>query len=125
MELNYNYVDRQIREKLISGDVGSAYLNSYTKERNIDFFKSGIWEDARRAQVIKSLYGLITSAHAWYEIFTAAIWEFGFRPRKIMPCLWYKLAKDGISYDYLSHHVDDFLHTSDEPEEFLAHLKKK
>ena len=42
-----------------------------------------------------------------------------------MPCLWYKLAKDGSSYDYLSHHVDDFLHTSDKPEEFLAHLKKK
>ena len=42
-----------------------------------------------------------------------------------MPCLWYKLAKDGESYDYLSHHVDDVLHTSEDTTEFIAHLRKK
>ena len=42
-----------------------------------------------------------------------------------MPCLWYKLSKDKRSYDYLSHHVDDFLHTSEEYKSFLLHLRKK
>ena len=42
-----------------------------------------------------------------------------------MPCLWYMPAKDGKSYDYLSHHVDDFLHTSDGFSKFLEYLRKE
>ena len=41
-----------------------------------------------------------------------------------MRCFWYKLFKDGKSYDYLTHHVDDFLLTSDEFVEFIEYLKK-
>ena len=109
---------------MVSGDVGSAYLNSYTKEKIWTSLGPEFGENAGRVQVIKSLYGLITSARAWYELFTSEIRDFGFLPSKIMPCLWYKLAKDGKSYDYLSHHVDDFLHTSDDTTEFMEHLKK-
>ena len=112
-------------KKIISGDVGSAYLHSYTKEKIWTTLGPEFGDEAGRAQVIKSLYGLITSAHAWYEVFTATIRAFGFIPSKIMPCLWYMLAKDGKSYDYLSHHVDDFLHTSDEYLKFLEHLRKE
>ena len=119
------YLTARSGKKVISGDIGCAYLNSYTKEKIWTSLGPEFGEDAGRAQVIKSLYGLITSAHAWYEIFTSAIRDFGFRPSKIMPCLWYKLAKDGKSYDYLSHHVDDFLHTSDDYEGFLTYLRKK
>ena len=110
---------------MISGNIGSAYLNSYIKEKIWTSLGPEFGEDAGRAQVIKSLYGLITLAYAWYEIFTSTIPDFGFRLSKIMPCLWYKLANDGKSYDYFFHHVDDFLHTSDEFKEFLTYLKKK
>ena len=41
-----------------------------------------------------------------------------------MPCFWYKPAKDGESYDYLTHHVDDFLLTSNNSEKFLEELRK-
>ena len=36
-----------------------------------------------------------------------------------------KLAKDGESYDYLSHHVYDFLMTSDDFSEFIETLRKE
>ena len=65
-----------------------------------------------------------STAHAWYEVFTGTIRAFGFKPSKVMPCFWYKLAKDGESYDYLTHHVDDFLLTSDEFTEFMEYLRQ-
>ena len=42
-----------------------------------------------------------------------------------MPYLWYKLAKDGELYDYLSHHIDNFLMTSDDFSEFIEILRKE
>ena len=119
------YVTDRSGKTVVSSNIGSADLNSYTNEKIWTSLGSEFGEDVRRAQVIKSLYGLINSAHAWYEIFTSAIRDFGFWPSKIMPCLWHKLAKDGESYSYLSRHVDDFLHTSDDCEEFLNYLRKK
>ena len=67
--------------------MGSAYLHSYTKEKIWTTLGSEFGEEAGRAKVVKSLYGLITSAHAWYKVFTTTIRNFGFIPRKIMPCL--------------------------------------
>lgn len=81
-------------------------------------------EDAGRAHVIKYLYGIITSAHAWYEVFTVITWEYGFKTRNIIPCLWYQLAKECVSHDCLSNRVDNFLYTSDKFLDFLEHLKK-
>ena len=58
---------------MISGDIGSAYLNSYTKEKIWTSLGPEFGENDGRARVIKSLYGLIVSAHAWYELFTSGI----------------------------------------------------
>ena len=112
-------------KKLVSGDIGSAYLNSYTKEKIWTTLGPEFGGIAGRAQVIKSLYGLITSAHAWFELFTSTIRKYGFKSSSVMPCLWYKLAEEGESYDYLSHHVDDFLITSNECNNFIKTLKKE
>ena len=85
----------------------------------------GFGVESGRVCIVKSLYGLITSAHDWFGVFTLMIRDFGFEPSKIMPCLWYKKAKDGKSYDYLSHHVDNFLLISNKYCAFMAHLKKR
>ena len=74
--------------------------------------------------MIRSLYGLIKSAHAWFEVFTSTIRSFGLKPSKVMPCFWYKLARDRKSYGYVTYHVDDFLLTSDEFAEFIETLRK-
>ena len=39
--------------------------------------------------------------------------------------MWYKLPKDEESYDYLSHHVYDFLITLDEFAKFIETLRKE
>ena len=45
---------------MVSGDVGSAYLNSYTKEKIWTSLGPEFGENAGRVQVIESLYGLLT-----------------------------------------------------------------
>ena len=66
MDSNYSYfLTARSRKKLISGDVGSAYLHSYTKEKIWTTLGPEFGEEAGRAKVVQSLYGLITSAHAW------------------------------------------------------------
>ena len=60
------YLTARSGKKVISGDIGSTYLNSYTKEKIWTSLGPEFGKDAGRAQVIRSLYDLITSAHAWY-----------------------------------------------------------
>ena len=113
------YLTSRSKKKLISGDVGSAYLNSFTQEKIWTVLGPEFGDLQGKVEVVKSLYGLITSANAWFRRFTNTIKEFGFHQSKIMPCLWYKLCDDGKSYDYLTHHVDDFLLTSNDPAAFI------
>ena len=40
-----------------------------------------------------------------------------------MPCIWYQLVNGIFSYDYLSHHVDKYLHTTDKVKYLLEHEK--
>ena len=109
---------------LISDNVGIAFLHSYTKEKIWAMLGPEFGQGAGRATVIHSLYGLITSAHEWFHEFTKTVRDHGFIPSKVMSCLWYTLAKDVESYDYLSHHVENFLLTSEEHKAFMIHLRK-
>ena len=74
-------------KKVILGDISSAYLNRYTKEKIWTNLSPEFGDVTGRVQVKKSLYGLITSAHVWFEALTKIIRDFGFTPSKIMPCL--------------------------------------
>ena len=53
---------------MISGDIGSAYLNAYTKEKIwIRLYEEfGPDLEGKVARIIKELYGLKTSANVWY-----------------------------------------------------------
>ena len=108
------FLTARSNKKLVLGDIGSAYVNSYTKKKIWKTLGPKFGGIAGRAQVIKSLYGLITSAPTWFELFTGTIRKYRFKSSSVMPCLWYNLAEDGESYDYLFHRADDFLITSDE-----------
>ena len=88
------FLTARSKKKLISGDIGSAYLHSYTKEKIWTTLGTEVGKDSGQVQVIKSLYGLITSAHDWSEVFTSTIRSFGFKRSKVMPCFWYTSAKD-------------------------------
>ena len=62
----------------------------------------------RVVRVIKALYGLKTSANAWFLHLCDSLSELGFKLSKIDSALWYKKQDNGTGYDYFSHHVDDF-----------------
>ena len=89
------------------------------------FLGTDFGADSGLVQVMKSLYGLITSSHAWYEELAAAIIGYDLHPSKIMKCLWYQNVKYGIAYEKLSHHADNFLHPSRNFSIFMDHLRKK
>lgn len=48
----------------------------------------------------------------------------GFTTSRIDLSMWYKLKPNGKGYDYIAHHVDDFLIVADEPAVYLKEPKK-
>ena len=58
------YLTARDRKELISGDVGSAYLNSFTQEKIWTVLGPEFGDAEGKVEVVKSLYGLITSANA-------------------------------------------------------------
>ena len=101
--------------EMISGDIGSAYLNAYTKEKIWTRLDAGFGPDldGKLARIIKALYGLKTSANVWYFHLCDSLREMGFKQCKLDSAIWYRLREDESQYDYFSHHVDDFLLSGD------------
>ena len=100
---------------MISGDIGSAYLNVYTKEKNCTRLDAGFGPDleGKVARIIKALYELKTSANVWYFHLCDTLREMEFTQSKLGSAIWYRLREDESQYDYFSHHVDDFLLSGD------------
>ena len=96
--------------EILSGDIGTAYLNARTKEKiwttlGVEFGD----KEGMNAEVVKALYGLKTSGNAFYMHLCDAMKKLGFSQSKLDPALWFRLRKDQKGYDYFSHHEDDFL----------------
>ena len=97
-------------EDMLSGNIGSAYLNAETKEKiytklGVEFgTKAGL-----TATVQKALYGLKSSGNAFYMHLCDTLKKLGFKQSLLDPALWYRLRNEKKAYDYFSHHVDDFL----------------
>lgn len=75
------------KKDLISGDMGSVYLNAYFKEKIWKILGPYFVDDKGKTKLSKYLYGLITLAHAWYEMLTKAIRNF-FKNKKYLTYLW-------------------------------------
>ena len=101
--------------EMISGDIGSTYLNAYTKEKIWTRLDAGFGPELEEkvARIIKALYGLKTSANVWYFHLCDTLREMGFKKSKLDNTIWYRLRDDESQYDYFSHHVDDFLLSGD------------
>ena len=112
--------------KIVGGDIGSAYLNAFTKEKIWSILGIEFGENMkdRVVQVVKALYGLKTSANAWFLHLSESLSNLGFKQSKIDSALWYKPRADGSGYDYFTHHVDDFLITGIIVKKFIKDLKK-
>jgi hypothetical protein len=110
---------------MLMGDVMTAYLNALTGEKI--WTKCGPeFEDAEGqiAIVNKALYGLKTSAHQWYMHLTDTLRALGFLPSRLDPSMWYRLREEEDGYDYVIHHVDDFLICAKDAKRWLNELEK-
>ena len=108
----------------MSGDIGNAYVNAFTKEKI--WSNSGlIFPDHIGKKVIirKALYGLKSSAHAFYQHLADTLRSMGFQVSRMDASIWYKINPEGNGYDYIAHHVDNFLIVADDPDIYLNQLK--
>ena len=110
----------------LGGDIGTAYLNAYTDEKiwSVLGIEFGPELKDRKVQVEKALYGLCASGNAFYKHLCDTLRSIGFKQSKMDYAMWYKKRKNKPGYDYLSHHVNDFLVTGFDTKNVLENLKK-
>jgi hypothetical protein len=111
---------------VLAGDVGTAYLNAITEEKIFSTAGPEFGDKQGQKIVLKrALYGLKTSAHAWFHHFAGTLREMGFRQSKLDGAVWFKLCNTGDGYDTIAHHVDDFLIAARNPTQYMNYIKTK
>ncbi|MGH7974171.1 MAG: reverse transcriptase domain-containing protein, partial [bacterium] len=109
---------------VVSGDIGTAYVNAFTEEKI--FSHAGPEFGKRQGMKVilrKALYGLKSSANAWYHHLGNDLKQMGFSRSRLDPSIWYRDDKSG--YDYFAHHVDDFSIVAEDPTPCLRILENK
>ena len=108
-----------------AGDVGNAFLNGYTRE-HVYIVAGPEFGPELEGQIlilVRSLYGLRSSAARFHEHLTEVLRKMGFLPTKADPNLFYK--DKGDHYEYLASYVDDILVWSKDPMHIMTQLKSK
>ena len=110
--------------KTMVGDISSAYLEAYTKER-VCFTAGpefGILE-GHTFVIEKALYGLRTSGASWHQRFSDTLRDLKFKPCLADNDVW---IKDCLThYEYVCVYVDDIMHMSTNPQLLFDSLKEK
>jgi hypothetical protein len=76
----------------------------------------------RVAIVIKAVYGLVGSAHAYHRHVFDVMQSLGWKPCPLDNDIWLRKDKEGKLYDYIAFYVDDFIIVSNHPAELAAEL---
>ena len=111
-------------QELWAADVGNAYLESETKEKN--YIVAGPEFGERQGHILiikKALYGLRTSGQCFHEKFSSTLYEMGFKPSKADQDVWMR-EKDGL-YEYIAVYVDDLAIVSKDPQAICNTLTSK
>jgi len=108
------------------GDIDTAYLNAISKEKI--YTRAGIEFGPLLAGKImllyKALYGAKGSGNAWFLQFSMHNAEHGFKRCKLDSSVWFRLDEENRSYDYLCHHVDDYITVGQNVEQTVEDIKK-
>jgi hypothetical protein len=110
-------------QSVLIGDLASAYLHALTLEK-VCFIcgpEWGIYEGCI-AIVIKAVYGLVGSAHAYHRHVFDVMQGLGWKPADLDHNIWRRLDKDGKLYDYIAFYVDDFIIVSNQPSSLAEEL---
>jgi hypothetical protein len=108
--------------KIMVGDISSAYLEAYTKEKVC--FTAGPEFGLLQGHTFiieKALYGLRTSGASWHQRFSDTLRDMGYFPCIADSDVWMKHC--GTHYEYICVYVDDIMHMSKCPEELFTKLK--
>ena len=111
---------------IVTGDINTAYLNAFTEEKI--YSRAGAEFGEREGMiviVVKALYGLKSSAHAWNIELSSTLRDMGFLQSRLDQALWYHERKDGSGYDYIAHHVDDFIIAARDANGYLEQMRSK
>ena len=93
---------------LMQGDIGNAYLKSYTQEKVYFIVGPEFGQDAGCTFIIgKALYGLHSSGLRFHECLSKVLHTFEFRWSKVDPDLW--LRDIGDVWEYIVVYVDDII----------------
>ena len=115
--------------KVVTGDIGGAYLNAPAKEKI--YSKAGPEFSPFEGHVVlikRALYGLKTSAGAWWEHLASSLRKLGFKTSTMDANVWLQPRLDEennlTGYDYICVHVDDFAVFATEPSKYITELSK-
>ena len=107
-------------QEVLVGDLSSAYLHAYTKEK-VYFICGPEWGKDKEgciAIVIKAVYGLVGSAHAYHQHVFETMSGKGWNCSEIDSDIWMRkeLTADGTYlWEYVAFYVDDFIIVSRDP----------
>ena len=108
---------------LMSGDIGYACLNSYTKE-NVGFVAGPEFGPlaGHTMTIDKAIYGLCSSGACYHERFAETMRDMGITPSPADPDVWMHDAGD--VYKYLVVYVDDLIAIMKDHKAFFDELQR-
>jgi hypothetical protein len=107
-------------QEVLVGDLSSAYLHAYTKEK-VYFICGPEWGKEKEgciAVVVKAVYGLVGSAHAYHQHVFETMSSKGWKCSEIDSDIWMRKAKTSegtFLWEYVAFYVDDFIIVSRDP----------
>ena len=117
--------------KILSTDVGNAYLNANCREKvHVKCGKElfGPEHEGKYAVIVRALYGLKSSGASWRNHFATEIRSMGFKDTKADGDVYRKKSlRDGKVpyYEYMVVYVDDVIYISEAPEQWIDALAKQ
>ena len=109
--------------EVVAADVGNAFLYGETKEKLYTIAGPEFGEYSGCLMIIvKSLYGLRTSAARWHEALSAVLRKMGYFPCKADPDLW--IIDKETHYEYICVYVDDLIVISKDLMSVIGEIKK-
>ena len=110
--------------EICAADVGSAYLEAYTREKLFIIGGPEFKElEGHTLLIDKALYGLRTSGGRWAERLADVLLRLGWNQTKVDAAIWIKDM--GTHYEYICVWVDDLLFMSRDPMSIIEELKKE
>ena len=108
-----------------AGDVGNAFLYGTTREKVYTIAGTEFPPElqGKRLLIVKSLYGLASSAARYHEHCSIILAKQGFKPSLADQDLWYR--KHNGHYEYVARYVDDIIAFAKDPMAIMEELRKE